>query len=227
MHADLSRGQSSLIDWLLPSDRPFYSAVKERILSLPLHEVDAGLIFGDYDDAFAETITIGQVDIGGSSHPVLVRMNDDRTGAMISMPSGDLLTPLWTLSSWSPGAPAPSGAALREIALLNAGRDPLYTLALSPSERVLWLHHTGSQFNQLLPVTGLLIELARLRGAPAADRLSNSAFFDLAADSTDRTLVKALLNYNYRAKKFDASKVINLDDRRKPGSFLDLIRRRR
>jgi hypothetical protein len=224
LRADLTANELRLIDWLLPSDRKFYAGVRETIMALPRsHDPDA-VYFGEYDDEIAETMAIGKAESEGRKYPVLLRLNDDRTGAMLTLPEGETPSLVWALSGWLPGTQL--GQDLREIPLFASDRQPIYTLALSPSERVLWLHHRDSQYNQLIPVTGMLIELARLTGPSRAEHISSDAFFDLAKAASDNKLVGALLEYNKKAKKFDASRIIVSEEPRRSG-FLDLVPRRR
>jgi hypothetical protein len=224
LRADLSELELKLIDWLLPSDRKFYAAVKESIVTLPMSRDAEALYFGEYDDEFAETIAIGEAEVKGSKHSLILRLNEDPSGAMITVPADEQVTLVSTLSEWSTGSSI--GQPVREIPVFASDRELIYTLALSPSERVLWLHHAESHYNQLIPVTGLLIELARLTRPGPAGRISNEAFFDLAKEAPDNTLLRALLEYNKKAKKFDASRIVITKE---PGrtSLLDLVRRRR
>jgi hypothetical protein len=227
--ADLLPEERRIIEWLLPSDKPFYLGVGETLDRLPvLRAEDGSLLFGNYDESDAETVAIGEIESAGSVQPVSLRMNVDSRGALLQLPEVTGFRLGWTLSSWKPGLRGSKGAEIREIALYDETRSPIYTLALSPAERVLWLHHVGSGYNQLLPVTGLLVELARLIKPAASERLTSEQFFMLAGSATDAQLVKALIEYNKRAKKFDASRVITEDEtNRRRGGLFNFIRPRR
>ncbi len=229
MLADLSSNERRVLEWLLPTERPFYQCLRETLDRLPvLRDEDGSLNFGDYDDGFAETVAIGEIESAGSVTPVFLRMNEDNSGALLQLTELDNPRLAWTLSAWMPGSASRKGAAVREIPLRDATDSPIYTLALSPAESVLWLHHVGSRYNQLLPVTGLLVELARLTKPVASERITSEQFFELAESATNAQLAQALTEYNKRAKKFDASRVIIEDANSGPRRGLfDFVRKRR
>ena len=215
MLADLSPAERGILEWLLPADKPFYSSARSRLDVLELSRSGNGdAVFGKFDDDLAETIAIGE--IGSPSATVTLRMDELGEGAMLSIPELSTNTQLvWTLSTWSPGSDA-----VREIRLQDATGKLHFVFALSPVRRVLWLHHATTGYNQLLPVTGVFVELARLKRTPSTGRLSHDGFFELAERSSDDVLMEALLEYNKRARKFDASKVsIQTGNEERSGGF--------
>lgn len=227
LHAELTPSERDLLSWLLPAERPFYRDIREAIDPLPLHRSrDGSLTFGEYDEALSDTVTIGEVEAQGVAAAIALRMNDERTAAFLQMPGGEDMKPVWCLSHWSPGTASSELDTIRQIPLLDASGAEPYTLALSPAERVLWLHHADNGYNQLLPVTGLLVELARVVKPASMDRLTSEQFFTLARAVSDEEIRQALLRYNERAKRFDASKVVTKAKQRSR-NFFDLFSKRR
>ena len=219
MSAEFTPNEISILNWLLPADRPYYAQVGQCIMSLPGKRSDDGLEFGLFDEGGAETVAIGQAESG----PASLLLNDDRKGAKLYLPATDDLIPVWTLSSWQPGSKFYRGR-VREIPL--GGPSPICTLALSPEERVLWLHHWKDGYNQLLPITGVLVELARLVRPTDRGRPSREAFFTLAASADDVALGRALLEYNKRARKFDAKDIV-IQEKAGSSRLFDFFSKRR
>jgi hypothetical protein len=213
--ADLNTHERRLIEWLLPEDKPFYAGVRSSLETLDFErQLDGSIQFGRYDDDLAETVAIGEIEDPDST--VSLRMDEDGEGAFLSIPE---LSPdtrfVWTLSSWTPAS-----YLARQIEMNDATGAMHYVFALSPARRVLWLHHVATGYNQLIPVTGLFVELARLRRVTSTGSLTHHSFFELADKSSDDVLMEALLEYNKRARKFDAGKVsLSQGDLRRTSGF--------
>lgn len=220
MLADLTPDELRILDALLPEHKPFYANVKAKLDALMLRRLDDGSIeFGDHDDELADTVAIGETQ--SPTATVLLRMDDAGVGARFILPEIGSETKLaWTLSSWIPG-----DKSVREIEMKDVTGKLYFVFALSAERRVLWLHHVASGYNQLLPVTGLLVELARLKLMPSTGRLTHEAFFELVDRSSDDILMEALLAYNARARKFNASDVSIHTSPRKDRGFFNIFRK--
>jgi hypothetical protein len=214
LQAELTDLERRLLDWLLPAKKAFYAQVRARLEALALNRLpDGTLEFGRFDEDLAETIAIGEIDLG---EHVSLRMDEAGKGGSLSIPVLNSETKFsWTLSSWQPGK-----SEAREIEMKDTTGVLHYVFALSHARRVLWLHHVQSGYNQLIPVTGVFVELARLKRMPSTGSLSHNAFFELAERSSDDVLVEALLAYNKHARKFDAAKVsLPASDQKRNGGF--------
>jgi hypothetical protein len=221
--AELNSHELRLLDWLLPADKAFYALVQAKLDKLKTRRhPDGSIEFGSFDDDLADTIAIGEIASPHST--VTLRMDEALSGALLSIPQlGHDTKLLWTLSDWSPGR-----ENIREIELRDVTGKLHFVLALSPLRGVLWLHHVDSGFNQLLPMTGVLVELARLKKMPSTARLTHDAFFELADRSSDDLIAEALLEYNKRARKFDASRVsVQISGSERGNGFFNNFSKRR
>ncbi len=117
----------------------------------------------------------------------------------------------WTYSYWHPGDPCPAtNTRAKEITIKTNSNSVKYVLAISVAQKVLWLHHEGSGFNQLIPVTGFYDELLRVKHIRDAALISHPAtFFEKVNDFTDAEYITALLEYDKKAsRKFDSSDIV-------------------
>lgn len=230
MDANLTTADLDVLSWLLPDEKPFYRETKQQVLQHQVvdRKLSGEIVLGSFDESFSETVAVGEVQTEQSVFPVSITTSD-HTGFSLNFPTSPIVKRLWTLSLWNPGELSPQGNPIREIRLIRQEKrtdQDGYLLALSPSERVLWLHHLMSGYNQLLPVTGIFVELARLKGKAQTGRVSHEAFFGMAERADDRELTQALLNYNKRAKKFDTEEITAVEEKRRGiRGFIDRIRR--
>jgi hypothetical protein len=128
----------------------------------------------------------------------------------------------WCYSYWKPGDPCPAtGSTVKEIALYDSTHTARYFLAISPAKKVLWLHHTNSGFNQLIPLTSFYDELLRTKHIRDANLIAHPAtFFERINDFSDSEYTKALLEYNKKAsRKFEASDIVIETTMPKKGLF--------
>ena len=131
----------------------------------------------------------------------------------------------WTYSSWLPERKDPAIGDIREIALKVTNQKLQYVFAICASRHALWVHHTDTGFNQLLPVTGFYEYL--LRSKPFAEKsakLSPRYFFAHLDEFSDEELRDALLHYNDESRKFDASAIVRGSDK-KQSFFANLLDR--
>jgi hypothetical protein len=126
------------------------------------------------------------------------------------IPELPVINSKWSYSYWKPGDPCPATQTkVKEIVIRNSSGSIKYILAISAAKKVLWLHHAGSGFNQLIPVTAFYDELLRAKHIRDGALISHPAtFFERVNDFTDAEYITALLEYNKKAsRKFDSSDI--------------------
>ncbi len=132
----------------------------------------------------------------------------------------------WCYSYWKPGDPCPAtGGAIREISITNTSHSVVYVLAISPMKKVLWLHHSQTGFNQLIPVTAFYDELLRAKHIRDGALISRPAtFFERINEFTDAEYIVALLEYDKKAtRKFDSSNIVIESEKIKKSLFQKLF----
>lgn len=116
----------------------------------------------------------------------------------------------WTYSYWKPGMPCPAtNTPVREVRLTDPAGTPLYTLALSPAKRVVWLYHHSNGFNQLIALTGFADEVFRTHKIRDANVVTHPAtLLERVDEFSDDDLRHAAIEYNMTStRRFDATKV--------------------
>src|SRR5579872_6313543 len=104
-----------------------------------------------------------------------------------TIPESSVINDRWCYSYWKPGEPCPAtSTAIKQVEVKNISNQVIYTLAISAAKKVLWIHHSLSGFNQLIPVTAFYDELLRAKHIRDAKLISHPAtFFDRVNDFTD------------------------------------------
>ncbi|MFI5263253.1 MAG: hypothetical protein ACHQM6_01920 [Candidatus Kapaibacterium sp.] len=130
---------------------------------------------------------------------------------LFPIPESPDISNKWCYSYWKPGNPCPAtGIKVREVIMYDSRDVIKYVLAISSAKKVLWLHHTVSGFNQLIPVTAFYDELLRVKHNRDAALISHPVtFFDKINDFSDAEYITALLAYDKKAsRKFDPSDIV-------------------
>ncbi len=238
----LSLFEAAVVDRLLPEAKLGYAAYREFALTsivigegrwgagdLILAKVQASI---DLTAGMTPVVSFGEIVVllEGSQLEVTVTINEPQDDQMEVQFSSDAsmeslanvrIANVWSIADWSPK----KQAAVREINLSDSSHQVRYVFAIDPTRRMLWLHHSASGFNQLIPVTGFYEYL--LRSHPPKDKkapLNARAFFAEVPTLTDEMLRTALLHYNAENRKFDASMIAI--EQAAPLGFLDRLKQR-
>jgi len=223
----LQSAEKEILSWLLPDTIPAYKSYITFIQNS--HVIGEGrwgegnllldkkLSAIDLTLGMSPVVAYGECTINNSSLSISVHeFNIDEQleiqfSGVFPIPESPIISNKWCYSYWKPGdlCPATNGP-IREIIVKNKAHTVLYALAISPKKKVLWLHHVGSGFNQLIPVTAFYDELLRTKHIRDAALISHPAtFFDKINDFTDAEYVTALLAYDKKAsRKFDSSDIV-------------------
>lgn len=206
--ADLSANERSILEQLLPSTKPAYRSLLDRLLALEFHR-GRTLIFGpttevDYD---LEPVALGEVTYpDGSIEPIVLSAEYDRSTFVLDPGELEHARLRWTYSTWQSGNACPkTGAPVREIPISGLP----YLLVLSEAASAVWLHDTASGFNRLLSITGIYQHLLQVSpGHQSGATLSHKQFFVAASASNDESLREALIRYNKQARLFRAEEIV-------------------
>ncbi len=99
----------------------------------------------------------------------------------------------WSYSQWKPGEKAPgNNTDVREVKIGNN-----YLLAISPANKKIWLYHTESGVNNLIPVSNFysyLMMVKNIRSSKVV--LKPDLFFSDQKNYADVELISAFILYN-------------------------------
>jgi len=240
----LSATEINLLSWLLPENIPAYKPYQDFLQSSQIigegRWGEGDLILDrrqssiDLTLGMPPVVAYGESTINGDQLSISVHeFNiDDQLEIQFSgiypIPESQESKNKWCYSYWKSGDPCPAtGAEVKEIAIKNSFATTLYVLAISPKKKVLWLHHSISGFNQLLPITAFYDELLRTKHIRDPKLISHpTTFFDRIDDFSGDEYTKALLEYNKKAsRKFDASDIALEAPKRKKNIFQRLFTR--
>ncbi|GAB4295578.1 MAG: hypothetical protein Kow0098_17970 [Ignavibacteriaceae bacterium] len=107
----------------------------------------------------------------------------------------------WSLSYWNPGENSVSdNSPVREINL----KTSQYILAVSPSEKRLWMHEFSTGINHLIALTNFYSELMAVKKIKDPSvALKPALFFEHLNDFSDAELAAAFLMYNKYMRRFN------------------------
>jgi hypothetical protein len=233
----ISSKEKELLDWLLPQNIPAYLPYNNFFNSSDIIGVgrwgEGNLLFDKKPSKIDLTLGMPPVIAYGeckfNNIPVSLSVHDFNIDDQLEVQfSGIFPIPdteienKWCYSYWKPGDLCPATKTpVKEISLKNMSNKDLYVLSISPTKKVLWLHHILSGFNQLIPITAFYDELLRTKHIRDAKLISRPAtFFEYVEEFSDNEYRKALLEYNKKAsRKFDASEIINETSEKKKTIF--------
>lgn len=217
---ELSSREFAWITWLLPEDRPGYHRFRKLIQ--PLFVIGEGrwgaqdFVLGpiggmiDHTEGMRPVVAFGTIH--GDTCDVTLSLHEPNDEGLIEFQLGTSTNgPVpfdfrersrWTYSTWSPGDLCPAtGAAVREVVLATGTLGTL-RLAISPGQRVIWLHNENDRTNTLVPISGFYNELViakRIRDPKVA--LNHRLLFTQAALFNDADIVEAFVRYNVLYRK--------------------------
>ncbi len=228
--------------WLLPEEISFYSDYRTGIQS---KEVIAEGRWGIGDlligvrDAYidltlgmSQVVAYGECSINGAV--LTIGIHEPNQDDLIEIQFSGIYPLLddividngWSYSYWKPGMNCPAtDTEVREITLYKTFEEPVFTLAISKTNRSLWLHHHISGWNQLIPVTMFYDELLRTKRIRDAALIMNpSTFFEKVDEFQDYEYRTALQEYNNRkGNKLDLNGLIISETREVKKSFFEKI----
>jgi hypothetical protein len=223
---DLSSIEKEILNWLLPENisayKPFHDFMQSSQVIGDGRWGEGNLILDkknstiDLTLGMSQVIAFGEAMIGNETLTISVHdFNvDDQLEVQFSgifpIPENSNIANKWCYSYWKTGNPCPATQTkLREITIKDKS-SPLYVLAISKAKKVIWLHHSTSGFNQLIPLTAFYDELLRAKHIRDAKLISHPAtFFELVDDFSDTEFRKALFEYNKNAKhKVDLTEIV-------------------
>lgn len=223
----LTASELTLVRWLLPTTCSTYAELLRGIeSSVAIGEGRWGLgdlMLGSTDTELDLTLTMapivafGECSVAGETLSINIHeLNvDDLIEIQFSgvwpIPENVSTASAWTYSYWKPGMPCPAtGGTVREVSLRDNSGDVLYTLAISATKRIVWLHHNKSGYNQSIALTGFADEVFRTHNIRDAKAVTHPVtLFDRLAEFSDDDLRHACMSYNRVAKhKFDASNLV-------------------
>lgn len=226
--------EKEMLESVLPSDRAGYLEYRQLIDKMVVlgegRRGKGNLILGfegdkpDITSPLAPVIAFGILETDRGEFSITVRQYIGRQidVEIVSQREEELPDSFdekrrWTFSSWMPGLPSPrSGEHLREVIITNN-----LTLAISPTDRRLWLYDHRTGMNHLIPITSFYGELMvrrkdrDIKVVPQPDR-----FFTDLDKFADEEMRLAFLSYNKLHPKVsvDVSEVDRPDP--KLGRFL-------
>jgi hypothetical protein len=236
---ELSTQEQAWIEWLLPTDKLGYKQFREQIEKLVIlgegrwgkNDFILGRIGQEIDltEKMHPTFAFGFIHgiIIGVECDVTISIHEPNEIGQIEMqisPSSSEEIPYelkelkrWTYSTWKPGENCPAtGKQVREVNIKTAG-DFSYTLAISPAQKVLWLHSPIDGTNHLIPVTNFyneLMILKQIRDPKVA--LDHKNLFTYLQQFTDAELIGAFKHYNVLYKKVDIALFDSIPAKKNP-----------
>jgi hypothetical protein len=142
------------------------------------------------------------------------------------VPSEGNITGGWTYSTWKPSSPSPfKNDMLREVQISQVKNK--LVLAVSKTNRTIWLYEDKINYVHIIPVTNFINEL--LRGNISIDRtkgINMNYIFDNLNLFKDDDFRKALINYNKQWRKLDLSEIESGEAGKKSGLFTRIFKKK-
>lgn len=221
---ELTEVEREFLYWLLPQEsegyRPFNEFVQNAIVLGEGRWGEGDLMLAPFPTSIDTSlgmepvIAYGECIMNGELLTISVHdlNSDDQIEAQFGiypLPADPNIELGWCYSYWKLGETSPAtGEPVREIKLTRSDRKTATMLAISKSQRSMWLHHPNG-FNRLMPVTGLNDELLRTHGVREFKQVSNPAqFFEQIDEYADAEIRKAFAEYMKRSgRNFDVGEI--------------------
>lgn len=216
----LNDGELQLIFKLLPSKKEKYAAYRNYIIELYLIGVtrfgDGNYILAAKNDSVDVTSPASNIFANGivetnrskydiSIHEIFENQIEldfiSRDGNFVN--DNEQIISTFTYSNWEPGDKSPiTNESVKEIHLIKNE----IIIAISESEKKIWVHEKESGYNSLIPLTNFYNEIIRVKGERNPDvALNQQLFFERPELFSDEEIAQGFLLYNKFMKK------INLD----------------
>ncbi|HEX2866838.1 MAG TPA: hypothetical protein VHO03_07335 [Ignavibacteriales bacterium] len=238
----LSPREKEWLFYLLPRDRPGYSAYRDKIENLFVighgNFSSTSYILGKYEDKAdlaappvpvfaAGSIFYKETEVYAVIHEEFegqIEIDISRTGSKV-LPKELHELKRWTYSDWKPGKGAPGdSSALREIHIVP-GR---VVLVIAGEHKRIWVYEAQSGVNHFIPVTNFFNDLMRVRNIRDPKIVLNSSLiFDPSFELKDEELGQAFLLYNKNRKKIslDYSIFVSTEKKDKGHSLFRIFKR--
>ncbi len=238
----LTATELSMLFFLLPEDIPVYNKYRQRMEKMLVigkgRFEEGNYILGfenDKPDLSYSSLPVfagGRVILDNAEIQVTIHEEyDNKIEFSINNLSGELvpasgkITGGWTYSNWKPGEPSPfKNDVLREVQISPVKN--MLVLAISKSNRSIWLYDDENKYVHIIPVTNFINEL--LRGNTTIDRtkgINMDYIFDNLSLFKDNEFKKALITYNKQWRKLDLSKVESPAENKKSGFFSKIFKK--
>lgn len=217
----LTEREQELLYWLLPEDRVGYQLYRDLLETMVvLGEGRRGrgnLVLGHQEDVLDTNAPLAPVFAFGvieaEDQNILVTIREEQGGQVEveivgsksdEVPDQFMEKRRWCYSTWSPGDPSPSSrGSVREVKLKGKGEFNVI-LAISTSEKRLWVYDSKDQVNHLIPVTNFYNELMLLKGIRDPNlAFQSSKLFERLSEFSDGDLARTFLSYNRLKRKVD------------------------
>jgi hypothetical protein len=218
---NLSIQEITLLNSILPENKPGYKKYRERISRLVVTGLgkfgSSNLILGKADrepdlsapptPIFASGTVISreaEIDItihSEANDEIEVDISPKNTREEEPIIEENLqIIDSWSYSDWVPGEKAPhDNSEIREIIII----PERYLLAIAPGHKKIWLHEYFTGVNHLIPVTNFHNQLMMLKNIRDISLISNHAlFFKNLSSYSDKEIISAFILYNNYFKRF-------------------------
>jgi len=233
----LNEKEKELLFSLLPENREGYGAYREKLSEY--YAIGFGrfgnLIMGEREDNVDLTIPPSPVFAIGSvktnlGEVYIVIHEEFENQIEIDLSDTEFLEAEdfqilsgWTYSVWKPGMRNPANKEkVREVRIV---KNQL-VVAVSVSDKKIWVYDGLSGVNHFIPVTKFYDELMRIKGErDPAVALNASRFFVHANEFSDELIARTFIIYNKYAKKIDFEPANYEVRKKRKKSFLKLFKR--
>ena len=215
---ELTDSEKQILFAILPADKKGYASYRKKIDDLQVISYGrfggTNLILGNENDipdfSFSSSpiFAIGTLTTNHGKIDVLIHEEED---GMIEFDISGLneIGPVQkliiekcdTYSEWKPGDKSPyDNLPVREILIIKNK----FLLAISSSQKKLWLHDINAGLNHLIPLTNFFNELMRVKNIRDPEiALKPNLFFRMIDKFTDNDLRMALFKYDKYLNKFN------------------------
>jgi len=217
---NLSPQEQEILFSILPVNKTGYNNYRDRIEKLVVigngRFGEYNFILGTKDDKPDLTLpsspvfAIGGIEYAGAERYITIHEEEENKIEFdISLSikgkyyNCEKILSRYSYSEWIPGMNDPKdGNKIREVIV----KDKNLILAISPSQKKIWIYEEEAGINHIIPVTNFYNEAVHvLHIQEAKTALNSNLLFENNTLFTDETLRQAFLNYNKIRKK------INLD----------------
>ncbi len=235
----LNEIEKQLLFSLLPAERNGYREYREKIENYFVLGYgrfgNGNLILGNEDDEIdltmpsAPVFAVGNILTSAGDVYIVIheefenQIEIDFSNPDILNSTGIKLLSSWSYSTWKPGMKNPANKEkLREIHIVKNA----LVVAISQSDKKIWVFEKNSGVNHFIPVTKFYDELMRIKGEKDPKiALDASRFFTHLHSYSDELIARAFLVYNKYWKKLEIDST-NFEKKNKPKrTFLKLFNR--
>ncbi len=216
----LNDGEMKILSKILPQNKSGYKIIAEKIKSLSVIGFGrfgvGNYILGNKNDTPDLGLSSSLIIAGGTIkmpsskiYAVIHDEEEEKIEFQISLEEGKFSEAeidnsiVESYSFWNPGDKDPIDQShVREVKL----EFDSITIAVSSSQKRIWLHNLSDGINHLIPVTNFYNELMRIRrNRDPKTALDQNRIFAELDEFSDEELIAAFVEYNKIFKKFDIS----------------------